>query len=84
MNGYELLLKELDTLKKEVEELKATVELLMRERQEKIDYDIQCLKTLKEWDEHNAEHGENGPINFWDIDISNTKKDTELGAEVAE
>jgi hypothetical protein len=84
MNGYELLLKELDALRTEVKLLKQSVKLLMDERQEKIDFDIQCLKTLKEWDEHNAKHGENGPINFWDIDISNTKKDTELGAEVAE
>ena len=40
-------------LGKENRELKKQVELLMRERQEKIDFDIACMKTLKEWEEYN-------------------------------
>ena len=53
MTGYELLVREHDALKEEVAELKKLVELLMRERQEKIDFDIACMATLKEWDEYN-------------------------------
>lgn len=49
----EHLIYEVADLKKQVKELKATVELLMQERADKIAFDIQCLKTLKEWDEYN-------------------------------
>lgn len=61
MNGYEMLVREHDALKEEVKELRELVALLMRERQEKIDFDISCMKTLKEWDEYNkAEAAANG------------------------
>ena len=53
MTGYELLLKERVALQEEVKELREMVELLMRERQEKIEHEIACLRTLKEWDEYN-------------------------------
>ena len=61
MTGYELLEKEHVALQEEVAELKKLVELLMRERQEKIEHEIACLRTLKEWDEYNkAEAAANG------------------------
>ena len=53
MNGYEMLVKEFDALKEEVKELRELVSLLIRERQEKIDFDLACMKTLQEWDEYN-------------------------------
>lgn len=60
MNGYEMLVKEFDALKMDyfalvdrVSVLSDLVEVLLTERQEKIDLEIACQKTLKEWDEYN-------------------------------
>lgn len=53
MTEFELLAKEHVALQEEVAELKKLVELLMRERQEKIEHEIACLRTLREWDEYN-------------------------------
>jgi hypothetical protein len=40
-------------LESKVDALSGLVELLMRERQEKIEHEIACLRTLKEWEEWN-------------------------------
>ena len=60
MNGYEMLVREFDALKMDyfalvdrVSVLSDLVEVLLTERQEKIDFEIACQKTLKEWDEYN-------------------------------
>ncbi|MBO5062888.1 MAG: hypothetical protein J6C08_00180 [Campylobacter sp.] len=60
MNGYEMLVKEFDALKMDyfalvdrVSILSDLVEVLLAERQEKIDLEASCLKTLKEWEEYN-------------------------------
>lgn len=53
MNGYEMLVKEFDALKEEVKELREIVSLLMWERQEKINFEIACQETLKEWEAFN-------------------------------
>ena len=61
MNGYDLLAKEHVALQEEVKELRELVNLLMREREERIEHEIACLRTLKEWDEYNkAEAAANG------------------------